>query len=437
MMTSKRRSIRTQGRPAGRSIRAITAAVVFAGYFGGTAVRSAQAEVREARINLGEVTAALNIIFAGMQLKLNNYNGSHHITNGSYLQWPLLMTGGQARRQRFNIPEVRQGPYFYYISDVNLERVRFSLSGGRIVLHMAFESRGTELPGRCFVIAKHVPDLKDRIAYRALCAVGNDKAAPDVQWNNLSVIVRVRPQARKGNVYLVDPQVTVGGNPQIGGICNLGFDLCNALTNYKQVIRQGLEARIRSMLASARAQRAIANVIRQRILAQRKIELVASARIVGRTLVLQHGFPSADELNKRSYCLRYSKLAVAAHYQNLRNRCGYTGKGWSGNARGHTAWCMGAQVKASRGETAAREAAIRSCATRKKAAYCNGYLRRAHAAYAANARYRCGFTGATWTVRGASLRDWCIRVSISKSKHAEVFRARQLAECARNRKKAR
>jgi len=422
-------------RTAGWPLSAIVPAALMAATVAVVPVQSAKAEVSEARINLGQVTSVMNTIFAGMQLKLNNYNGSHHITNGSYLQWPPFLTGGQVRRQAFNIQEVRKGPYFYYISDINLQRVRFSLVGGRVQLRMTFESRGTELPGRCFVIKKHVPKAATRAAYRLLCAPGNDKAAPDAQWNNLSVTVAMKPQALKGNVYLVDPRVTVGGQLQIGGICGLIAGLCNSLTGYKAKIRFALAARIRGMLASASAQRAIANIIRRRILAPRKIQLVASAKIIGRNLVLRHGFPTGDELHKRSYCLRYSKLAVNAHHQNLRNNCGYKGKGWSANARGHSGWCMRAPVKRSRGETTARQAALKSCFIKKQTAYCNGYIRRTNAAYAANSRYRCGFKGITWTLRGASLKDWCMTVSIGKSKRVEQFRRQQLFNCTKTRRK--
>lgn len=437
MMASGRRSTTAQGRATDWSFRAIAAGLVLAGAVGGTAVRSAQAEVRQTLIRGVELTATLNVIFAGLRIKLNNFNGRHHLINGSYLQWPHLLSGGQARLQRFTIPEVRRGPYFYYISDMNLVRTRFFLSHGAIVLEIVFEDRGTEIPGRCLVIDKHVPKAATRAAYRALCAVGSDKAAPNVHWNNLSVIVRMRPVAQKGNIHLVDPRVTLQGNPQMGRICNLGFNLCNALLLQRQAIQKMLHVHFRNMLSSAGVQRAIARVIRQRILTPKKIALVASARIDGPSLLLRYGFPGADELNKRSFCLRYSKLAVTAHYQNLRNRCGYRGKGWSANPRGHTARCMGAPVQTSRDETAARDAAIKSCATRRKAAYCNSYLRRALGAQSANARYRCGFKGVVWTVRGASLRDWCLRVSINESRRAELVRQRQLAECTRIRRKAR
>lgn len=141
------------------------------------------------------------------------------------------------------------------------------------------------------------------------------------------------------------------------------------------------------------------------------------------------------DFSKRSYCLRYTKLAIAAQQQNMRDRCGYKGHGWSDDVQGHTRRCLAAPVERSRAETATRQNAILSCAARTKTGYCAQYLRMASIAFFRNDEDRCGLEGAHWRRRGAALKNWCLRVPRNRSTAAAQMRAQDLANCARSRRK--
>lgn len=139
--------------------------------------------------------------------------------------------------------------------------------------------------------------------------------------------------------------------------------------------------------------------------------------------------------NKRSYCLRYTKLAIAAQRRNLNERCGFTGDRWSSDVRRHTRWCLQTPVDRSRAATAARQNAIMSCTTRTKTGYCAQYLRTATVDFFRRDEDRCGSAGTHWRLRGTALKNWCLKVSRDQSAKAALRRAQDLARCAATRRK--
>ena len=237
------------------------------------------------KIKSGFIIGQLNQAFKGTRLHLDNYDGDHHQTNWSNLTLPKqLFSNGKAKLIKFNIPEVKKEPFFYYVNDITSTGVKFGTHKGRITLRINFESGGTEIPGRCFhnVI---------------VCAPGNDVTAPDAQWNGLYVEVRLKPEARAGKVYLVDPKVLVGGKPQIQGICNIAdIDICNMISGYRGKIKQGLVDTLARQISSKAIQERLASSIRDRILDRFNLQLIADIKLTGGQFVITHGFPDSDTL---------------------------------------------------------------------------------------------------------------------------------------------
>lgn len=227
----------------------------------------------------------LNEAFKGTKLHLDNYDGDHHQTNWSNLTLPgQLFKNGKPKVIKFNILEVKKEPFFYYINDITSTGVKFGTHKNRITLRIDFESDGTEIPGRCF-------------HNKLVCIPGNDATAPDAQWDGLYVEVRLKPQAKAGKVYLVDPQVHIGGSPKLQGICNIaGIDICNAIAGYRAKIKKGLVKTLARQISSKAIQERLATAIRDRILDGFKLQLIAGIKLSGDKFVITHGFPDSDTL---------------------------------------------------------------------------------------------------------------------------------------------
>ena len=231
----------------------------------------------ERRVNADGLISALNLAFEGTALRLDNYNGKHHISRASYLLLPRQLNDGKKeRRINFTIPEVNEEPVFYYINDVYSNGLHFGTKPGRVTLKLSFESNGTELPGRCF--------------HSAWCDIlGDDNTIPDAQWDNLAVTLAMRPTARNGQAFLIDPQVSLSGEPQVGGACNVGgYDICDAFGGYKSKIRKGVEDGLGEQLMTPTIQNMMSGLIRQRILDPLQINYVESVTLQGGEFVFTY-----------------------------------------------------------------------------------------------------------------------------------------------------
>jgi len=219
----------------------------------------------------------LNTTFKGTKLRLDNYNGSYK-ENDSRLTLPKKLTGGK-KPTIFDIPEGRWGPFFYYVNDIDSTGFKFYMSGKKIALKLSFEGNGTEIPGRC---------LHDAV----LCVLGDDATAPDVEWNNLSVIVTMKPKASNGQIYLVKPAVTVTGAPEIQGLCNAipvpRVDLCDIISDYKNIMRIAVASALQRELNKPALRERLASVIQKEILSSLKIASVESIKVAGGNFEIRH-----------------------------------------------------------------------------------------------------------------------------------------------------
>lgn len=237
------------------------------------------------KIKSGFIIDQLNQAFKGTKLHLDNYDGDHHQTNWSNLTLPKqLFNSDKPKVIKFNIPEVKKEPFFYYVDNITSTGVKFGTHKDRITLRIDFESDGTEIPGRCFHNI-------------VICVAGNNVTAPDAQWDGLYVEVRLKPEAKAGKVYLVDPKVLVGGSPQVQGICKIAkIDICNVITGYRTKLKKGLVETLARQISSKAIQERLATSIRDRILDRFKLQLIADIKLSGGQFVITHGFPDSDTL---------------------------------------------------------------------------------------------------------------------------------------------
>ena len=228
------------------------------------------------RISMASLTRLLTGTFRGMQIRINNYGRRHgnswHKPRDSWVQLPRRLGG---RRQVYTITEYRSGPYRYYVRDVNLNRVWFDHNRNHLRMNLEFESRGTEIKGRC---AGHI----------ILCAVGSDKAAPDVQMNRAKVTISMRPRVTRDgrSITYGDLHVRFRARIQAQGVCRAGpVDICYVITKYKREIPRQVENAIYQSLNSNALRQQVANAIR-RIL-PRNMGRIMSAYISGNNLILR------------------------------------------------------------------------------------------------------------------------------------------------------
>ena len=227
------------------------------------------------RLPLSLLLPLIDGAFAGTTLRLHNYGPRHgnswHAPLASSLALGARLGG---RSQAFTIDEFRNGSFRYYVNDINMSRLAFSRAGGAIRLTLDFESRGTELKGRC---AGGV--------FR--CPVGSDDTAPDIQINGGSVTLDLFPAAHGNSVAFNRVTSAFNGRIQAGGICRSFGDLCDRFTHYKARIRDAIQGAAGSMLAGATVKDLLATRLRPE-LDRAGVGNVVSAFLEGDNLVVIH-----------------------------------------------------------------------------------------------------------------------------------------------------
>lgn len=233
---------------------------------------------RELRIPVSLLAALIQAKFRGTQIRLNNYGRRHGNSwyKGNDSQVRLSSALGNGTR-RFSIPAVNKIPYRYYISNVNLRSINVGQNGSRFKISLAFESSGVEIKGRC---------ATGNILKRTLCAVGSDKAAPDVQMNNAVATVLLTPAISSDRSSITYSSISTDFNAKIQaqGVCKIA-GLCNKIFSYKRKIKNGIKSAMFSMLNRNSVRSAVANALRGEI-RQRGIRQISGIQIIGQNLVI-------------------------------------------------------------------------------------------------------------------------------------------------------
>ena len=217
-----------------------------------TAATPAQAATRH--IPASTLADILNVALSGSEVRLNSFgsqNGySWHRANDSYVRlfgfW-----------QPFNLPELtaRAGKfnYAYNVNNITSRNLRLTPQGNAFELTMVFQTNGSAIKGMC----RGPSGLRN-------CIINKDNAAPDVSWNNPHIKVRLVPEVHNGGLVLRATQVTVGGEFNVGGICNLiGQGFCNSLLGHRERIRREVETAVLASLNNNNVRQTVARHTRQ------------------------------------------------------------------------------------------------------------------------------------------------------------------------------
>jgi hypothetical protein len=212
----------------------------------------------------------MRAVFAGTQIRLNNYRG-----NDSFVRLPTSLGG---LRIPFTIPVERHGAFSYYVRDINLSNIGVNRVGGAIRLRFQFESGGpAELKGRC---RGPVWD----------CPFGSDSTAPDGQLNNLRVDVSLTParfysrDSRSVDLSFGDVRVAASVSADIHGIIGEVPGIDGFI---EEEIKEQLSTRIRAMI-DQRSVRALVAANLRPVLDRLGIGTIQEVRFVGSTLLIRH-----------------------------------------------------------------------------------------------------------------------------------------------------
>ncbi|WP_066378395.1 hypothetical protein [Anabaena sp. CA = ATCC 33047] len=227
------------------------------------------------QIPAGTVAQILNKGLSVSGIYLNSYGSqqgnSWHKANDSYVNI-------YGYTQKFNIPEfsykgavLKRRLYVYNVKSIKSQKITIEPQSNAFQLDIKFENKGSEIKGMCRY-------KKLGGGYRD--CIREDGAAPDINWKNPGIKVRLTPQAHKGGIILKPVSVDVQGEFQMNGICKIGKDICDRFTGYKSKIKNSVASSVMNQLNSNTVKNQMANVSRQG-LSQLNIPPVKSVTMSG------------------------------------------------------------------------------------------------------------------------------------------------------------
>ncbi len=187
-----------------------------------------------------QVAQMINGTFTDAKIRLNNVdlNGygrylkdDWYKPNDSYFQFmgkkqPIALQHWTGRREKGYMR------WYYYINNVNTEAVTLRHESNRYVFRAFFESSDREIKGLCRW-KKAVGKNKGK--YTQCKPSGNDRPAPDGDFNHAKVQIALKPIVRNGGIVLTIPQrndVKIGGDLQIQGVLGWFNRIEDAVENY-------------------------------------------------------------------------------------------------------------------------------------------------------------------------------------------------------------
>ncbi len=158
---------------------------------------------------------------------------------------------------------------------------------------------------------------------------------------------------------------------------------------------------------------------------------ILSSIVLAAALSCTLSLPAAADANLN--CSAYAGAAVAENKQNISQKCGFTGSGWSNDFNAHASWCLLPSTKMADLVTQdkARQQALTQCANKAAEAEkaCQGYAQTAVGVIAAANGMACGFSGGGWTGDYAAHFNWCLTAPQSARDKETAARKNQLNGC--------
>ncbi len=155
---------------------------------------------------------------------------------------------GKRQNVRFDEYKVKKpgNNWKYYLNDVKSEITRVSYSKNRFILIISFEKERSEIKGKC-------PG----------CRIGNDKRAPDIQWNDPKVRVLLTPVAYNGSFTFQVDRVDLLGKFKLNGPSEKFFP---SITRYfKGLIAKKVKSGIGEALNNSNVKNAMAKAFQPEV----------------------------------------------------------------------------------------------------------------------------------------------------------------------------
>ncbi|MEY8020930.1 hypothetical protein AB8P51_08875 [Muriicola sp. SD30] len=135
----------------------------------------------------------------------------------------------------------------YFLQDMNSTEVSTSYSSKNYYLNIRFETDRAEIKGRC-------PGCANRF---------EDSRAPDIQWRNPKIKVKLKPVAYNGSFTFEIADVSVEGKFETNGAIKAA--LPSIITHFKRQIRKAVESQIKMVMNSNSIKLMLADVFRAEV----------------------------------------------------------------------------------------------------------------------------------------------------------------------------
>ena len=227
----------------------------------------ASAATRTFTVSKGAIESAVNGVLSRTKIHVDNLgarNGGSFLQQRSHVR--LKVKGHMDATYRFSVPEYsvtinkKGGRYWrFYVSDFNSDRARAAIEdkrGGLIRFRVDFESRGSEIQGKC--VTRRGVGKKRRWEE---CRIDVDRTA---HINNAVVNASAKLVVRDGKLTFASPKASFRSSVKINNkLCKVLKKGCKALARFvEHKIEENVEANMARTMNKARGtvERAIRKV---------------------------------------------------------------------------------------------------------------------------------------------------------------------------------
>jgi hypothetical protein len=135
----------------------------------------------------------------------------------------------------------------YFLQDINSTGINTSYKNKNYYLNILFETDRAEIKGRC-------PGCLNRF---------EDSRAPDIQWRNPKIKIKLKPVAHNGSFTFDIAAVEIEGKFETNGAIRAA--LPSIIIHFKKQIRKAAESQIKMVLNSGQVKRMLANVFKDEV----------------------------------------------------------------------------------------------------------------------------------------------------------------------------
>ena len=261
--------------------------------------------IKEVTVSMADFKRDIKSVLTTVKIHLNNYGPARGTEKGyktwykggdSWMKYKDFSNNNESKIIPINIPGFDKGALGvkarFYVNDINSLAAISTVSGKHLKLIIDFESNGVEIKGHCS--SKSFLNAVDSVLSSSsssndLCVLGTDYSIPDMQMNNLSVIMYMYPIVEGGKIRFKSTGVNVKASVQAQGACNVAglSSICNAV-GYKTIITTQVKKAVskKSTIIAKMLSKAFTSPISP--LVQQGIKNIRTAKIKGNNLVVTY-----------------------------------------------------------------------------------------------------------------------------------------------------